>query len=152
MQSRCSIILRGIQGNRELALHAEEHQLLLSLIPASEDGGHQAYLWREHENARWLQRTHHWVTLSVSMQFLLHANFRIASANERQMLAVYSQVLLTQLQRHLRQSIPTDLEKIVNNPDEQAAARELVRLVTMGFYAKLFDSWVTGKQEYKNCL
>jgi hypothetical protein len=77
------------------------------------------------------------------------ANFRIDSANERQMLAVYSQVLLTQLQRHLRQSIPTDLEKVVNNPDEQAAARELVRHVTMGFYAKLFDSWDTGKLEYK---
>jgi hypothetical protein len=141
---------RALQGAREIALQSEEHQLLLQLARSSScvvrNDEYQSYLWQEYENARWPQRTHHLLALSRPMQFLLFGNFIGSPPVAGHIVTRSSEFLLALVQDHLRKSIPAELERILNWSDKQAAARELVRLVTVAYYAKLFDNWRDGKQ------
>jgi hypothetical protein len=150
------LILRGVQNLREIALQTEEHRLLLQLPLASSDvtGSIKCNLdlWRQYEDARWLQRTQHLLAFSLPMQVLLYGSFSSPPPVSRHVVTKYASFLLSQLQDDLRKSIPVELERIVNLSDQRVAAREVARLVTIGFYAKLFDSWEQGERTYHQAL
>jgi hypothetical protein len=150
------LILRGIQNAREIALQTEEHRLLLQL-PSAVSGatGSAKYnldLWRQYEDARWLQRTQHLLAFSLPMQVLMYGNFHRPAPVSRHVVTRYSIFLLSQLQDDLRRAIPEELERILNITDRRIAAREVARLVVIGFYAKLFDNWEQAERAYRDAL
>jgi hypothetical protein len=143
------LVIRGIGGMRELSLQTEEHHLLVEL--GSDSVGEQfAPLWHEYEQARWLQRLHHWQELSPGMQFLLHGSFGSGARRERHASTRYAGLLRTQMQSELARVVPVELAAISESRDEQLAVRKLARLLTLACYARFCRNCEEGKQLLRN--
>ena len=147
--------LKTIHESRDISLESEEHHVLMELassISANSLVGTQQLdrLLEDYEDARWDAEVHERIKDSRPMRFLMHGNLRAGSEAERYFLSKHSQFLRAQLQKTLAQTIPNELEEIVNLSDEQIAARRLEKLLVIGYYAHRFDSWDSGKKTTGN--
>jgi hypothetical protein len=149
----------SLHESRDIALQAEEIHTLLDFAKDDNSAGSEATkqlgsLMREFELANWDTRANVLMHDNFPMRLFMHFELKSSRESEYRMLSDFRNFELHQFQRSLEQTLPQELERIISLPDSerQGAARQLARLLMIGYFAKRFKSRQEGEQEYEGLI
>jgi hypothetical protein len=142
----------SVHEGRDVALEAEEHLMAADFSKDDESGSTKEIdkIMDEFEVANWNSRVLALMQDSLPMRILMHHELQSSREFESKMLAAYRAFELKQFQQNLNQTLPQDLEKIIQMSDskKQEATRILARILMVGYFAKRFKSCQEGEQDY----
>jgi hypothetical protein len=146
----------SIHDSRDMALEAEEHRMASDFAKDDESGSTKEIdkIMYEFEVANWNSRLLALMHDSLPMRILMHGELQSSREFESKMLVDYRKFELKQFQQNLDQTLPQELEKIIQMSDsnKQRPARKLARILMVGYFAKRFKSCQEGEQNYINLI